>query len=709
MEKYVKSSRLVAMALVLALLLTAYALTLYRIEKLDVQALMDTSGTLTATTTTVKAARGPILDRNGTLLVSDREVHDVTLIRSALLSEEDPNGTVLKLLNKADELGIAHTDTFPVTKTAPFEFDAYASATQRSWMKEYYAYFKNSLTNYFERDIDVEAENAGLTATELISWMREHYSIPYTVPAEDARRIIGVRWELEIRVPVRTNDYVFAEDVPDELVSYIAEQNMTSVSISTRSVREYHTEYAAHLLGYVGAVTRDQYNDTYKALGYPLTAQIGQSGVEAAFERYLHGTDGKMTVYRDASGAVNDVRIDSEARAGNCVFLTIDIGLQAATEAALETRITEINDDRIQKAIEETPPNEAYQEPELARGGAAVMVDVKTGEVLAMASYPSYAPAEYYTNYAQLSTDTVGSPLTNRAIQGIYNPGSTFKMVTAYAGLSNGIISVNTTFDCTGRYMEYAENQYTPRCTGRHGPLNVVGGLEKSCNVFFFSVGDKLGITRMEEATRLFGFGQRTGIELNDKAGYVASRERKKEAGDGDGWYAADNLITAIGQGYNEFTPLQMANYVSTIANGGTLNNLTVLRNVSSFDYSDVLLRREPSSRYTIEDPQGIIPVLQRGMKAVAKTGTAHAALANYQVAVAAKTGTVQSSNSAVNNGVFVCYAPADDPQIAIAVVVEKGGSGSALISIAKDMMDAYFADSEMSSLDIYTDNSLLR
>ncbi len=709
MEKYVKPSRLIAMALVLAVLLTVYALTLYRIEALDVKALTDTSGSLTAVTTTVKAARGPILDRNGTLLVSDREVHDITIVRTSLLREEDPNGTVLKLLNKADELGVEHTDTFPVTTTAPFEFDAYASNTQRSWMTEYYKYFKNTLETYFERPMDYSDANAGLTATELISWMREHYSIPYTVPAEDARRIIGVRWELEVRVPVQTNDYVFAEDVPDELVSFIAEQNMTSVVISTRSVREYHTDHAAHLLGYVGAMTRDQYNDTYKALGYPLNAQVGQSGVEAAFEEYLHGTDGKMTVYRDASGAVNDVVTQTQARAGNCVFLTIDIGLQAATEAALETTITEMNAQRLQEAEENTPSNEAYQEPELAKGGAAVMLEVDTGEVLAMASYPFYDPADYYTNYSELSSDTDRSPLTNRAIAGIYNPGSTFKMVTAYAGLSGGTITTETTFDCTGRYMEYAANLYTPRCTGRHGPLNVVGALEKSCNVFFFSLGDKMGINRMEETARLFGFGERTGIELNDKAGYVASRERKKQVLPDEGWYAADTLMTAIGQGYSQFTPVQMANYVATIANGGTLRNLTMLRNVSSFDYSDILLKKEPTVRRVIDDSNGYIPVLQRGMRAVARTGTARLALANYQVEVAAKTGTVQSDTSDVNDGVFVCFAPYNDPEIAIAVVVEKGGSGSAIIQIAKDMMDAYFSDSGLSAQSIYTDNSLMR
>ncbi len=700
------------MAVAMALLLTVYALALYRVEALEANAILDEEEDLTASTMVVRAARGSLLDRNGTLLVSDREVHDVRLIRRTLLQEEDPNGTVIALIRAASRFGVAYQDTFPVTSTAPFEFDAYASDSQKNRMKVYCAYFKNTLNAYFERELDYEAENAGLTATQLISWMRVHYGISYTVPAEDARRIIGVRWELEIQAIAGTSEYIFARDVPDEFVNYVSEQNLPSVTIDTRSTREYHTPYAAHLLGTVGAMPRDQYDSKYKELGYPLDAQVGLTGAEEAFEEYLHGIEGSVTVYRDSSGAVANVVENAPAIAGDNVFLSIDIDLQAATEAALEATILEINEQRVQKAQEETPENERYEEPELARGGAAVMLDVNTGEVLAMASYPTFDLASYSQNYVQLSQDRLNAPLVNRALTGTFNPGSTFKMVTAYAALTSGTISPTTQIVDEGVFTEYAEYHYTPSCwywpTGTHGSLDVVGALAQSCNYFFFTVADKMGPTRIAETARLFGFGEHTGIEINDAVGRVASRELKQELL-GEGWWNADTLLACIGQGLNQFTPIQMADYVSTIANGGTLYNTTVLRTITSFDYSDVILRKEPSVRRVIDDKDGYIPLLQRGMRGVATSGTAQSALANYRIPVAAKTGTVQSDTSAFNDGVFVCYAPADDPEIAIAVVVQKGGSGAALITIAKDMMDAYFSDSTHTSLGVYTDNSLLK
>ncbi len=713
MEKYIKKSRLIVLALVMALLLSVYGLTLYRIEALDVRALEDDTQDTVATTVTVSAARGSLLDRNGTLLVSDRTVRDVRISRDQLLKEADPNGTVLKLIRAAERWGVEYTDNFPVTKTAPFEFDAYATSSQRSQLSKYFAYFKNSLESYFEYTVSIDdPDNPGISATQLISWMREHYKIDYTVTAEDARKIIGVRYGLEIQVVAMTADYVFARDIPEELVSYISEQALPSVSISTRSTREYHTDYGAHLLGYVGAMTRAQYDDKYKDLGYPLNSQVGQTGAEAAFEEYLHGTPGSVTTYRDASGAVIDVVENSPALAGDNVYLTIDISLQAATENALATRIAAMNAERIAQAEAETAENERYQEPELAVGGAAVMLDINTGEVLALASYPTFDLSTFYENYSQLANDTANHPLNNRATSGQYNPGSTFKMVTAYAALSNLFISPETIIHDDSEFTEYADAGFAPRCyvyPYSHGDLNVVGALAQSCNFFFYTIGDRIGINRLSAAARLFGFGDHTGIEIGDNVGWVASRELKMELKN-EGWWAADTILASIGQGYNEFTPVQLANYVSTIANGGTLNKVTVLRNIVSFDYSDLILKNTPQVKSVIEDTGGYIPVLQRGMRAVATEGTAKSALSNYQVPVAAKTGTVQSANSSMNDGVFVCYAPADDPEIAIAVVVEKGGSGSSLITIARDMMDAYFSGSaSRASQSVSTDETLLK
>ena len=701
MDKFIKPSRMIALALIMAILLSVYALTLYRIQALDSQALLDDATELTATNSTVYAARGSLLDRNGVLLASDRTVYDVKIDRSQLLKTDEPNSIILTLIGVCAKYSVKYNDPFPVTTAAPFEYYVDATSTQKSWLRSYFKYFTNSL------DIK-DPDNPDVPATDLISWMRDHYKIPYTTTSEDARKIIGVRYGLEMQV-INYSDYVFASDVSDELVSYLSEQNIPCVSIVTRSEREYHTPYASHLIGYIGSMSADEYNDRYKALDYPYNAKIGKTGAEAAFEEYLHGADGEITTYRDPSGAVTDVEVKKEAKAGSNVYLTIDIQLQQVAENALASTIAQMNMDREDEAREKAEKEgTVYEEPDYATGGAAVMLDVKTGEVLALASYPTFDLNTFYDQYTALNNDPL-KPLVNRATQGTYNPGSTFKMVTAYAALSNHTISTRTTIHDDSKFTKYPD--YQPRCwisPGSHGTINVVQALEKSCNYFFYTVADNMGITKIADTAKLFGFGDHTGIEIGDSTGTVASIESKRELQD-EGWWDADTLIACIGQGLNLFTPIQIANYVATIANGGTRYFTTVLRNITSYDYSDVIMRRAPQVAGVIDDPEGYIPVLQQGMKAVAKTGTAANALSNYPIPVAAKTGTVQSDTSKINDGVFVCYAPANDPQIAISVVVQKGGSGAALITIAKDLMDAYFADTASTDVSAPTDNSLLK
>ena len=702
MEKYIKTSRIVSLALIFALLLSVYGLTLYRIQAIDSEAILSDTSNLTASTVTVYAARGSILDRYGVLLVSDRTVYDVRIDRNRLLKTDDPNGIILKLINACRQYGVEYNDIFPVTTTAPFEYRADATSTQKSWMRAYFTYFKSSLNVK-------DTENPDVSATQLISWMREHYGIDYTVAAEDARRIMGVRYGLEMQA-VNNSEYMFANDIPAEFLTFVSEQNLPAVSILSHSEREYHTEYAAHLLGYLGAMDKDEV-EKYEALGYPRNATVGKTGVEAAFEEYLHGTDGSVTVYTDETGAVNDVVENKPAKAGSNVYLTISLSLQKAAEDALRNAISQMNDTRVEQAQEKArEENTTYVEPELAEGGAVVVMDVRTGEVLALANYPSFNLATFYEDYSVNASNPL-HPFNNRALNGLYEPGSTYKPVTAFAALRSHTIAPDTTILDESVFREYAEQGYSPHCwiyPGSHGSINVVQALEKSCNYFFWSVADKMGITRIAETARLFGLGSPTGIELGDSSGTVASRESKQEQ-QNEGWWAADTLLACIGQSINRFTPIQLANYAATIANGGTHYNATVLRSVSSFDYTNVFIRRTPSVESVIDDSEGYIPLLQQGMRAVAKTGTAAQALSNYQVPVAAKTGTVQQDNSAVNDGVFICYAPADDPEIAIAVVVEKGGSGSALISIAKDVMDTYFAGTSQSVSTVSPDNSLLK
>lgn len=687
MQKFYKPSRFAVVYVIMALLLGIYMTTLYKIQIYDTAA--DENAWLARNTTrqgsTLTANRGDILDRYGNVLVSTRAAYNIALSGDALLDRDDANDIILRLIHSAVEYGISYTDTFPVTQGAPFAYLSDMTDTQKDLLNRYLKRFE-----YFGKDQNI-------SASDLIIKMKEHYGIDYTTNITDARLIIGVRYEMELRAIKSMNPYVFASDVNTDFLTLLKEQQQKyqGVNIETSAVRVYHTTYAAHLLGYIGKMNAEEYA-AYKDLDYSYSSMIGKSGAELAFEKYLHGTDGKQVVAKSDNGTVIDIATIKEPVAGNNVFLSIDIGLQAVCEDSLAAKINLINSER--------------SEEDRVTGGAVVVTDVRTGEVLACCSYPTYDPATFMQNYADLSTNET-KPLYNRATMGAYNPGSTFKMVTALSGFKSGDITPATTYTCTGKFTKYAGagSGFTPYCWNRagHGVENVVTALRDSCNVFFYWLGDTIGIDAISATATDFGLGAKTGIELPESAGTLATPEYKKIK-EGVAWYAADNIITAIGQGYNQFTPLQLANYAATIANGGTRYPMTMLSNIRSADFSTVVYQPEHKALGTVSGSQ-YIPYLQEGMKLVASApqGTASSIFKNYQVPVAAKTGTVQTGSTALlNNGVFVCYAPADNPQIAISIVVEKGTSGSTIMEIARDIMDYYFK--EKPSISVAQDNTIL-
>jgi penicillin-binding protein 2 len=682
MQKFYRPSRIITIFVLMALLVTIYMTTLYKLQIYGAAA--DESAMLPQNvikrTELLTANRGDILDRNGVLLVSTRPSYNITLSRDTLLKCGNTNENILKLVYAAVEDGINYTDEFPITIGAPFSYLSDMTPTQKDRLQ------------FFLEEYDQPAD---ISASDLIVWMKDHYGIDYTTSISDARLIIGIRYELEIRaIKQNITPYIFASDVDVDFLAVVKEQGFAGVNIETTTKRQYHTEYAAHLLGYLGKMTQEEYA-VYKDLDYSMDALVGKAGAEAAFEEYLHGKDGTQVISTDENGTVLNIEPGDTPEPGKNVFLSIDIGLQAAAEESLESKINFINT--------------ARAEEDRVTGGAVVVTDVKTGEVLAICSYPTYDPATISREISNLLNDNT-KPMINRATTGIYNPGSTFKMVTALAGLRFGAITRWTTVYDEGIYDKYAPS-YSPKCwiyegTGQtHGLEDVVGALKDSCNYFFYWLSDKIDSDPIEETAADFGFGSKTGIELPEKAGILGTKEYKKETLD-ESWYKGDTFRTAIGQGYNQFTPVQLVNYVATIANGGTRYSLTTLNNIRSADYSSVIYEPEQKVLGTIEE-KDFIAILQEGMKAVAATGgTAASVFANYPVSVAAKTGTVQSNTSSINHAVFVCYAPADDPEIAISIVVEKGKSGSTIMEIAKDIMDYYFSDDV--DVKVASDNALL-
>jgi penicillin-binding protein 2 len=653
-------------------LIAIYVTTLYKIQIYDAGASAAELELPVAKQTvdvSLPAQRGSILDRNGTLLVSNRPAYSVTLSRGPLLSGGQTNGNsmIKEIVYTAEAYGVSYYDTLPITRGAPFEYIVDMSDSQRAILDKYFDYFS------LEQEI---------SASDLISWMRDHYKLDYTTGIADARLIIGIRYELEIRhiPPATMAPYVFADDVGVDFIAVIRERAYPGVDTNTASVREYHTPYAAHILGTTGKLGKGDV-DKYTALGYPLDAVVGKSGVEAGFEQYLHGVDGAKSVATAGNGTVLKSEVKSAPEPGGNVYLSIDIGLQGYAENELAKFINTINTERTEESK--------------VVGGAVVVTDVNTGEIQAMASYPTYDLSSYRKNFAALSSDP-SNPLFDRATNGVYNPGSTFKMATALAGLRTGTIARWTQINDTGRYERY--DTFRPYCWiyqqqgSGHGLLNVVEALRDSCNYFFFQVGDYANIDALTQAAMDFGLGVPTGIEIPEKTGTLATEDYVKNVLGLPSWVRGDLLLASIGQGHNMFTPLQMAGYAATIANGGTRHAMTILSKVKNADYSSNIVTQAPKTLGVIAEGD-YIDILQEGMRAAAQSGTAAPIFRDFRVRTAAKTGTVQLETSEVNNGVFVCYAPADDPEIAISVVIEKGGSGSAVMEIARTLLDYYYRD----------------
>lgn len=678
MKRMVNPIRLAAFFASLAVILGLYIAVLYKLQIIEGDAYYEQSQNSIVTTQTVSAARGSIFDRYGRLLASSNTVYNLTIDTDELFEQDDPNSVILEIVAMTTEAGFSYNDTLPITAQAPFEYIENMTLLQETMLDAYISY--NGL-----------AENA--SAVEVMSFMRSRYEIDNNYDSVETRVIAGLRYELNVRYLINTSAYVFAENVSTELITRLLSNNIPGIEVKTSYERQYNTDYASHLIGYVGEMTRTQY-EIYSEIGYNMDAMVGQIGAESAFEEYLHGTDGEMLTTSTSTGVVTGTVYTKEPEPGDNIFLTIDIELQAVAEQALAEFIAKQNEERRvnNEAAEAAGKTEDIKE--LITGGSIVALDVNSGEPLAIASYPTYNLSTVFEDFEELLADTT-SPMYNRALQGTYNPGSTFKIVTAMAALNEGVITAGTTILDETVFMDYDYAGYTPKCwiaPGSHGVVNVVGALTVSCNYFFYKVGDMLGIDRLSEYAYRFGLGEATGIELYEEVGTVASAEYKEEV-IGEDWYAGDTLQAAMGQSYNEFTPLQMAIYTSAIANGGTRYGASLLKEVRSYDGMETLYERTAEIIGSVGADSEYFDVVQEGMAAVVSSpqGTGYTVFHNYQVKVAAKTGTAEQ-DSGSNTATFICFAPVEAPEIAVVVVMEKGASGSSLAGLAKEVLDYYYS-----------------
>ena len=702
MEEYHVSVRTRVLLGLFFLLTLLFFLTLYQLQIVNGADYAARATRKIARTETVEAARGYVLDRYGRSLVSNRLSYQVRLDTSLMGDDENINDILLKLVKICREHDVEWADSMPVGSTFPYGYTlTEAGSTARTRFSRLCTAMKWSdptaedLLSHMEAGTHLLLSNSSPSAKTLLEQMRATYEVDSAVPDRDARALLGIRYELSLRSKdIARVEYIFAEGVGIGFITAIKESGLAGVLIEPTTVRQYDTDFAAHLLGRVGSIPDTQL-DYYLELGYPMDSKVGLDGVEAAFESYLKGTDGVRAVETNATGKVvsESWLTDSEGnelapKPGDHVVLTIDERLQEAVERALADHVPSL--------------------PE-AEGAAAVVLDVNSAGVLASASYPTYHLSTFSADFNQLNSDPL-RPMTNRAFSGIYAPGSTFKMVTAVGALEEGIITPSTRIVCTGRYTYYSD--YQPQCWifrqygGTHGAQTVTQAITNSCNVFFFDVGRRLGIDKMGEYARMFGLGEPTGIELPEETGVVAGPEFTESIG--GRWEGGSTLAAAIGQENNQFTPLQLANYIATLVNGGNHYSAHLLKCIRSSDFNTVLYEREPELLDTIDIDPVNLKAIKAGMLELTETGSAARYFRALDVKVGAKTGSVQVSANTESNAVFVAFAPFDDPQVALAVVVEKGGSGSELGAIAADILTYYFQAEE--SLDApIAENTLIQ
>ena len=661
---------------------------LFNLQVVHGESYREQSNTRLSRSSVIKAARGSILDRSGNELAGVKTENNIEIYKTNI-SDEELNKSVLNLVELLNKYEIGYDDTFPV-KINPFEFTI-SGDELTNWKKKYKI-----------------AEDA--TAEEAFYKFKNKYEITND-NVEEIRKIISIRYIITTTGYSATKSITIATNVNEEVVAQISERNsdFPGVSISTNAARTYLAgNLAAHVIGYTGKIKEDEYNankDTYN-----IDDIIGKTGIEYVFEKYLKGTDGEKQVEMSVDGTITGETVAKNAIAGSDIVLTIDSNLQKVTQDSLENCINKIRSGGFAQTYD-------------AQGGAAVVMNVNTGEVLATASYPTFEPQWFVggisqENWAYLRDDS-RHPQLNKTIQSTYEPGSTFKMVTAIAGLETGAITTKERINDTGVYRKYNMEwkcwYYTSYHRG-HGYQNVTQALQHSCNYFFYETGDRMGIDNLSKYALHFGLGKKTGIELpNEKEGAVASKETYAKLRNGGRIGPGDVLNASIGQGDNNFTPMQIAKYISSIANGGNVVKPTIIKSILNSDGSEV--SRDEITQYTNEKlgysdtddgitiSQESVNVAKEGMRMAASEagGTAYNIFKGFNQEVAGKTGSAEAGKDKNGNDLvnawFVCFAPYEKPEVAVVVMIENGGHGNYAAEVARDVLTQYFGMNESTEI----------
>lgn len=652
---------------------------LFNMQIINGQEYRENSNTRLSRESTIEAARGNILDRSGNTLVSTDMSFYLEMYKTKV-EDEQLNNSILLMTNVLESNGDSYLDTFPIS-IEPFEYHFESDEALAEWKKKY--------------DIPETA-----SAEEAFYLMRDYYKIK-TDDIKDIRRILAIRYSITTIGYSTTKSIKISDSISRESAVQLQERSeeLTGVNIVIEPIRKYHVgKMASHIIGYMGRIS-DKDQESLKESGdeyeYKTTDKIGKTGIEKVFEEYLRGEDGTKQIDMSVDGTITGEYTSKEAIGGADIVLTIDSNLQTIAENMLAANIEKIK-------------NGGFSQVYNAKGGAVVVTNVNTGEILAMASYPDYEPGLFYNGISKEKYNEYNSnilhPLWNRAIQTPYAPGSTFKMITAIAALETGVTNVSEKINDNGPYpaAHHPACWYYNDYKRGHGYLNVSGAIEKSCNYFFYEVSNRMGIDNLEKYARYFGLGQKTGIELyNEKTGTLANRSITESKG--VGWTVGDTLVAAIGQGYNDFTPVQMAKYISMVANGGHKIDLSIIKSVMKSDGTQVpnseireftnnKLGIQNESQEELQISQETINAVLGGMKSVTtdEGGTAYSVFSDFDIIVGGKTGSAETVSGDVNAW-FVGFAPFDKPEIAVVIIVENGGHGYYTAEVVREIIAEYF------------------
>ena len=633
-------------------------------------------------TVTVPSRRGDICDRNGLIIATTKDVYSMSFEYWSLPADKlAANRSILiglEALARLEEQG----ETVRRAKDwFPFE-GSYPSYSLTSEAKDPDSALGKKLVRVKAR----REWDEDMTGDEIIKWYLKKFSMlnsdgkpRYSNAEMDA--LLRVRYNMDAEDFGAYADYVLATDLPLETVVLVREQNAVGIKFPASAGRSYnYPGYLSHILGSVGSITAETL-EHYTELGYSINTLVGISGIEKLYEGVLHGTDGLMEVVEDENGHIVSTQMLRDPIPGNDVWLTIDMKLQVAAEDALA------------EAAEKYCAGEV-------KAGAVTAVDPEDGGVLVLASYPSYDLTMYNQMYSELASN-ISNPLLNRTLYGLYTPGSTFKLGTAAAALEEGVVDQYSTVYCSGVYhgnttADAYEDWYYSRglqCwvyPEAHNWLSVKGALTVSCNCYFCEMGYRLGIDTMNEYSKMFGLGEATGIELGEATGILAGEAYRMENGLGN-WYVGDTIAAAIGQSDNQFTPIQISNYVSTLLSGGTRYRVHLFDSVREFYTDEVIESYTPVVESDSHISQSTVSVLMDSMRSmVDESYTASTAMKNVPVPVGGKTGTAQT-NAENDNGLFVCAAPYNNPEVVMSCVLEGAKSGLNSTSVAAAVLEAYY------------------